>query len=115
MAQRGLCRQGGAPHAVVGVRAAQGGPTAALHIESVGGKHSKAKAVPEAGVELPTFELESPGEWESIQPGGGRAAGAAEESGPGALAILGAGGKGGQQGVCSGLGGVPGECAAPPQ
>jgi hypothetical protein len=68
------------------------------------------KAVPEAGVELPAFELESSGEWESIQPGGGRAAGTAEESGPGMLAVLGAGGKGGQQGVCSGLGGVPGEC-----
>jgi hypothetical protein len=111
MAQRGLCRQGRAPHAVVSVRVAQGDPTAAVHIRSVGGKHGKAKAVPEAHVELPTFELESSGEWESIQPGGGRAAGAAEESGPGALAILGAGGKGGQQGVCSGLGRVPGECA----
>jgi hypothetical protein len=111
IAQRGLCGQGRASHAVVGVRAAQGDPTAALHIWSVGGKHGKAKAVPEAGVELPTFELESSGEWESIPPGGGRAAGAAEESGPGALAILGAEGKGGQQGVCSGLGGVPGECA----
>jgi hypothetical protein len=82
MAQCGLCRQGGALHAVVGVRAAQGGPTAALHIESVGGKHGKAKAVPEAGVELPAFELESSGERESIQPGGGRVAGTAEESGP---------------------------------
>jgi hypothetical protein len=111
MAQRGLCHQGGVRHAVVGVRAAQGDPTAALHIRSVGGKHGKAKAVPEAGVELPAFELESTGEWESIQPGGGRAAGAAEESGPGALVILGAGGKGGQQGVCSGLGRVPGNCA----
>jgi hypothetical protein len=110
MAQRGLCRQGGASHAVVGVRAAQGDPTAALHIWSVGGKHGKAKAVPEAGVELPAFELESSGEWESIQPGRGRAAGAAEGSGPGALASLGVGGKGGQQGICSGLGGVPGEC-----
>jgi hypothetical protein len=67
--------------------------------------------VPEAGVELPAFELESSGEWEGIQLGGGRVSGTAEESGPGALAILGAGGKGGQQGVCSGLGGVPGECA----
>jgi hypothetical protein len=111
MAHRGLCRQGGASHAVVGVHGAQGDPTAALHIWSVGGKHGKAKAVPEAGVELPAFELESSGEWESIQPGGGRAAGTAEESGVGALAILGAGGKGGQQGICSGLGGVPGECA----
>jgi hypothetical protein len=44
MAQRGLCRQGGASHAVVGVRAAQGDPTAALHILSVGGKHGKAGA-----------------------------------------------------------------------
>jgi hypothetical protein len=78
MPQRGLCRQGGAPHAVVGVCAAQGDPTAALHIRSVGGKHGKAKALPEAGVELPAFELESTGEWESIQPSGGRAAGAAE-------------------------------------
>jgi hypothetical protein len=111
MAQRGLCRQGVASHAGVGVRAAQGDPTAALHIRSVGGKHGKAKAVPEAGVELPAFELESSGEWESTQPGGGRAAGAAEESGPGALAILGARGKGGQQGFRSGLGEVPGECA----
>jgi hypothetical protein len=67
--------------------------------------------VPEACVEFPAFELESSGEWESIQPGGGRAAGAAEKSGPGALAIFGAGGKGGQQGVCLGLGEVPGQCA----
>jgi hypothetical protein len=108
MAQRGLCRQGRASHAVVGVRAAQGDPTASLHIWSVGAKHGKAKAAPEAGVELPAFGLESSGEWESIHPGGGRAAGAAEESGPGTLAI---GGNGGQKGVCSGLGGVPGECA----
>jgi hypothetical protein len=96
---------------VVGVRAAQGDPTAELHIWSVGGKHGKAKAVLEASVELPAFELKSSGEWEGIQPGGGRAAGTAEESGPGALAILGAGGERGQQDICSDLDGVPGECA----
>jgi hypothetical protein len=39
-------------------------------------------------VELPAFELEGSGEWESIQPGRGRTAGAAEESSLGALVIL---------------------------
>jgi hypothetical protein len=97
--QHSLCSQGGAPHAVVDVRASQGGPTAALHVWSIGGKHGKAEAVSEAGVELPTFELEGLGEWDSVQPGRGGAAGTAEDWGPGVLAILGTGGKGGMVGV----------------
>jgi hypothetical protein len=62
-----------------------------------------------AGAELPAFELEGFEEWESIQPGRGGAAGAAEESGPGALAILSNGGIGGVQGACTGLRGVLGD------
>jgi hypothetical protein len=111
VAQRGFCSQGGAPHAMVGVRAAQGGPTATLHTGSIGGKHGEGEAVLEASAELPAFELEGSAEWESIQPGRGGAAGAAEESGQGVLAILGTGGKGGMQGVCTGLGGVLGDRA----
>jgi hypothetical protein len=87
-----------------GVCAAQRGPAASLHIRSSGGKHGEAEAVSEAGVELLAFELEGSGEQESIQPGRGRAAGAAEQLGLGALAILSTGGKGGVQGVCTGLG-----------
>jgi hypothetical protein len=93
MAQHGLCRQGGALHAVVGVHAAQGGPAAAVHIWSIWGKHGKAEAVSEAGVILPAFELEGSGEHENIQPGRGRAAGAPEESRLGTRAILGTGGE----------------------
>jgi hypothetical protein len=96
---------------VVGVRVAQGGPAAALHIGSIREKHGEAEAVPEAGVDHPAFELEGSGEWESIQPGTGGAAGAAEESGLGALAIHGTGGKGGMQGGCKGLSGVLGDHA----
>jgi hypothetical protein len=69
MAQCGLCHQGRALHALIGVRVAQGGPAAALHVGSIGGKDSKAEAVSEAVVELPAFELEGSGERESIQPG----------------------------------------------
>jgi hypothetical protein len=58
----------------------------------------------EAGMELLTFELKGSGAWESDQPGRGGATGGADVSGPGALAILGPGGKGGMQGVCTGLG-----------
>jgi hypothetical protein len=86
---------------VVGVRAAQGGPTAALHVRSIEGKHAEAEAVSEAGVELPAFEPEGSGEWESIQPRRGEGAGAGEESGPGRsrarLASSVHGGKGGMQ------------------
>jgi hypothetical protein len=57
-------------------------------------------------VELHAFKLEGSGEWESIQPGRGWAAGTAEKSGLDAFDILGTGGKGGMQGVCTGLGGV---------
>jgi hypothetical protein len=103
------CRQGGAPHALVGVRAAQGGPAVALHVGSIGGKHGEAEAVPEAGVDLAAFELEGSGERKSRQVDGGGAIGAAEELGPGALAILGAGGKVGLQGVCADLCGGLGE------
>jgi hypothetical protein len=73
--------------------AAEGGLAAALHVGSIGGKYGETEAVSEAGVELPAFELEGSGERKSIQPGGGGAAGAAKESGPGDLAIFGAGGK----------------------
>jgi hypothetical protein len=77
---------------VVGVRVAQGGPAAPLHVGSIRVKHGEAEAVPEAGVEPPALELEGSGKWEGIQPGRGGAAGAAEESGLGALAIHGTGG-----------------------
>jgi hypothetical protein len=66
VAQRGLCNQGGVPHAVVGVGVVQGGPAAAVHVGSIVGKHGKAEAASEAGLELPRFELEGSGEWESI-------------------------------------------------
>jgi hypothetical protein len=75
-------------------------------LRSIGGKHGEAEAVLEAGVELHAFNLEGSGGWESIQPGRGWAAGTPEKSGPDAFAILGTGGKGGMQGVCTGLGGV---------
>jgi hypothetical protein len=74
VAQRDLTPQGRATHAMVGWRAAQGGPAAALHVGSIGWQHGKAEAVSEAGVELLPVELESSGERESIQPGGGGAA-----------------------------------------
>jgi hypothetical protein len=60
---------------------------------------------------LPAFELEGSGERKSIQPSRGGAGGAAEESGPSMLVILGTGVKGGLQGVCTGLGGVLGDRA----
>jgi hypothetical protein len=60
--------------------AAEGGTAAALHVGSIGEKHGKA--VYEASVELPALELEGSGERETIRPGKGRAAGAAEELGP---------------------------------
>jgi hypothetical protein len=78
VAQRGLCSQGGAPHAVVGFRAAKGGTTATLHVRSIGGKDGEAEAVSEAFLELPAFELEGSAELESIQGCRGGAAGAAE-------------------------------------
>jgi hypothetical protein len=84
--QRGLCCQDKAPYAVVAICAAQGGPTAALYVGGIVGKHYDA--VSEASVELPAFELEGSGERKSIQQGRGGAAGAAEESSLGALAIL---------------------------
>jgi hypothetical protein len=46
VAQHSLCSQGGAPHAVVGVRVAGGGPVAALHVRSIGGKHGEACGTP---------------------------------------------------------------------
>jgi hypothetical protein len=76
-----------------------------------GGKHGVAEVVSEAGVELPAFELEGSGDRMRIQSGRVGAAGTAVKLGPGALAILGAGGIGGMQGVCTGLGGVLGDCA----
>jgi hypothetical protein len=94
---------------MVGARAARGCPTAVLHAGSIGGKHGEAEAVSEASAEVPAFELEVSGEWESIQPGRGGVAGPAEESILGALAILGTMGKGAMQGVCTGLGRVLGE------
>jgi hypothetical protein len=75
-------------------------------------KHSKAEEVSVAGAELPTFELKGYRQRESIQPGGGGVACTAEESGPGALAIVYAGETRGLQGVGAGLGVVPGEACA---
>jgi hypothetical protein len=94
-----------------GVRAALGGPAAALLIRSIEWKHGKAEAVLEGGAKVPAFKLEASGELESIQPGGGGAASAAEGAGPFAFAILSSGWKGGLQGVCAGLGGAQGESA----
>jgi hypothetical protein len=78
VAQHGLCSQGGAPHAVVGFRAAKGGTTDTLHVRSIGGKHGEAEAVSDAFLKLPAFELEGSAELESIQRCRGGAAGAAE-------------------------------------
>jgi hypothetical protein len=78
-AQRGLCSQGGAPHAVVGVPATQGGLIAALHAGSIGGKHGESEAASEASVQLPALELEGSGERKSIKSDRGGTAGAAEK------------------------------------
>jgi hypothetical protein len=60
---------------------AQGAPTNAFDVGSIGGKHGEAEAVSEASVELLAYEIKGSGEWESIQPGRDGVAGAAEEPG----------------------------------
>jgi hypothetical protein len=58
MAQREMCGKGGASHAVVGVRAVEGGSAAALHGRGIEGQDGEAEAMWEGGLELPALEFE---------------------------------------------------------
>jgi hypothetical protein len=80
VAQRGMCSEGRAPHSVVSLGGAKGGATVALHGRGVGGKHAEAEAVAEASADFPTLEFKSPSAGESVDPGRGGAAGAAEQA-----------------------------------
>jgi hypothetical protein len=101
MAQRNLCGDGGAPHAVVGVRAVEGGSAAALQ---GGGRMARPRWYRRAvwnSPHLSSRALES-----------GRVssqAGAAEESGASSLTALSAVVQGGQQGDSASLRGMPAE------
>jgi hypothetical protein len=98
MAQRCLCSEGGASHTVVHVRVPEGRATSALHGGCVGGQDGGTQSVAEARLELPALELQGPSKRESVQPGGGGAACAAEEAGASAFAIFCGRVKRGQQG-----------------
>jgi hypothetical protein len=69
MAQREVCGKGGESHAVVGVRAVEGGSAAALHGGDIEGQDGEAEAVSEGSLKLPALELEGCCEREGIQPG----------------------------------------------
>jgi hypothetical protein len=58
MAQREMCGKGEASHAVVGVRAVEGGSAAALHGGGIEGPDGEAEAVSEGGLELPALEFQ---------------------------------------------------------
>jgi hypothetical protein len=87
MVQRKLCDKRGASHDLVGVRAVEGGSTAALH------DGGEAKAVSEAVWNSP---FKSSGEWEGIHPGRCGAAGTAEELGSSTQTVVRATVQGGQ-------------------
>jgi hypothetical protein len=57
MAQLEMCSKGGASHAVVGVRAVEGGSAAALHGGGIAGQDGEAEAVSEGSLKLPALEL----------------------------------------------------------
>jgi hypothetical protein len=50
-----MCGKGGASHAVVGVRAVEGGSAAALHSGGVEGQDGEAEAVSEGSLKLPAL------------------------------------------------------------
>jgi hypothetical protein len=55
MAQREMCSKGGASHAVVGVRAVEGGSADALHGGGIEGQDGEAEAMLDGSLELPAL------------------------------------------------------------
>jgi hypothetical protein len=91
VAQRKLCGQGAASHGVVGVRATECSPAAALDGRGVERQHWEAEAVAEGGLYFPVLERQRVQERESVQPSRGRAARASEDAGVIAFTLIRAG------------------------
>jgi hypothetical protein len=92
---------------MVGVRAPECSPAAALHSRGVERQHREAEAMAEGSLYFSALECQGVQERESVQPSRGRVACAAEEAGVIAFARLKAGVIRGKEGVEAELGSVP--------
>jgi hypothetical protein len=98
MAQRCLCSKGRASHTVLHIPVSESNAASVLHGGRAGGQDVGTQAVAEARLELPTLEIQIPCQRESVQPGKGGAACAAEEADASPFAFLSGNVKRGKQG-----------------